>query len=416
MADLFTLGDLFISDFLAPGEEPRGEPQELRLVMDDDGLVHLASQPAPELMWGRYWYRSATSATMRAELADLVASVEQVVEVGEGDVWVDVACNDGTLLGYVDTPPVLDVPGGMLGRVRVGVDPADDSFANAARAVTDLHLQEPFTQDSADAILAKYKPAAVVTCAAMFYDLMDPSDFLAAAHRLLDRNGLLVLQLSYSPLMLRQVAFDNICHEHARYYTLTTLRSVLSAAGFQVADVELNDVNGGSMRVYALRDDADPDAFATQPRRDVGAHRVESLASYEDAQQVNTPEPWLAFWRSACLLREHAIQFVRDVTLSGKLIYGLGASTKANTLWQWFGFGPSEVQAIGERQEQKVGLRCVGSDIPIISEEAMRGAEPDYLWVGPWHFRSEIVAREAAYLAGGGRLLFPMPTFEWVPG
>ena len=55
--------------------------------------------------------------------------------------------------------------------------------------------------------------------------------------------------------------------------------------------------------------------------------------------------------------------------------------------------------------------------IEIISEESMRAAPPEYLLVLPWHFRDEIIAREAAYLAAGGQLIFPFPTFEVVgPG
>jgi hypothetical protein len=32
----------------------------------------------------------------------------------------------------------------------------------------------------------------------------------------------------------------------------------------------------------------------------------------------------------------------------------------------------------------------------------------------PWHFRNGIVAREAAYLASGGQLAFPLPALELV--
>ena len=32
----------------------------------------------------------------------------------------------------------------------------------------------------------------------------------------------------------------------------------------------------------------------------------------------------------------------------------------------------------------------------------------------PWHFRADIVECEAAYLAAGGRLLFPLPSIDVV--
>src|SRR5262245_61680313 len=156
--DLFSLGDLFVSDFLADDEAPRSEPWPLRLVMDDDGLVHLAEQPPPKLMWGRYWYRSGVSHTMRDALADVVSYVNRVAPVAPGDVWVDIACNDGTLLS--------NLPDWVT---RLGVDPADESFARQARRWCDEHWQRPFDFDVAFDIVGTHGLAKVVTCIAMFY-------------------------------------------------------------------------------------------------------------------------------------------------------------------------------------------------------------------------------------------------------
>ena len=33
---------------------------------------------------------------------------------------------------------------------------------------------------------------------------------------------------SYTPLMLKQLAFDNICHEHIYYYSLTSIINLLN--------------------------------------------------------------------------------------------------------------------------------------------------------------------------------------------
>jgi hypothetical protein len=66
-----------------------------------------------------------------------------------------------------------------------------------------------------------------------------------------------------------------------------------------------------------------------------------------------------------------------------------------------------------ERNPAKVGC-TTSTDIEIISEETMRADPPDYLLVLPWHFKAEIVERESAFLKAGGKLVFPLPTFEIV--
>lgn len=400
MTDLFSLGDLYVSDFLAPDEAPRSGPAELRLVMDDDGLVHLASQPPPELMWGRYWYRSGTNASMTQELRNIVLATQRVGQIQARDVWVDIACNDGTLLRQVDGE-----------RIKVGVDPADDSFAHEAAKWCN-HYQASFTSELAGKIRGDWGPAKIITCIAMFYDLPDPADFLAGVVDLLDDEGLLVLQLSYTPLMLDQLAFDNICHEHARYYTLTTLSATLAAAGLRVVDAHLNDVNGGSFRVYARKHGADPRRWATAPERDVADMRVNALRTFEHVRQVNTPEVWEQFYGCLLTLRELVTNYVKQIRSEGKTVWGYGASTKGNTLLQFFGLDHTLIDGIAERQEQKWGLHTVGTNIPIHSEKRMRATPPDFLLMLPWHFVAEFVQRESRYLANGGRFIVPAPRFE----
>jgi hypothetical protein len=96
----------------------------------------------------------------------------------------------------------------------------------------------------------------------------------------------------------------------------------------------------------------------------------------------------------------------------GKKVLGYGASTKGNTLLQYYGIDPSLVQAIAEKQPSKFGLRTVGSWIPIISEDEMRQANPDYLLVLPWHFKTEFIEREADFRKKGGKLIFALPDLE----
>jgi SAM-dependent methyltransferase len=400
---LLNLGRLYPSDFLAPDEEPRSEPFPLELVMDDDGVVHLAEQPPPELLWGeRYWYRSDTNASMLRALGDVVASVGQWRghDVGDpGDVWVDIASNDGTLLSQV------------MGYTRVGVDPAGGPFAAEARKRADDVITAPFSWAAWQDSPFGSRQAKVVTCVAMFYDLMDPTEFLADVAKLLAPDGLFVLQMSYTPLMLEQLAFDNICHEHARYYTMRSLRATLQGAGFRVIDATLNDVNGGSFRVVAVRQDADETAFGSAPMRDVGRFRVNALAWAEEGT-YDKKKVWEFFARRLFMLKCEVRNFVHDAHRQGKTVWGYGASTKGNTLLQYFGLDNTLIDAITDAQPSKWGRRTVGTNIPIVSDEEMRKANPDYLLVLPWHFIDGFRKREADYLASGGKFIVPCPRFE----
>ena len=73
------------------------------------------------------------------------------------------------------------------------------------------------------------------------------------------------------------------------------------------------------------------------------------------------------------------------------------------------GIGKDKIPFISERNPTKVGLRCVGTDIELISEEKARSLKPKAMVVLPWYFKDEIVEREKQYINDGGELMFPMP-------
>jgi len=113
-------------------------------------------------------------------------------------------------------------------------------------------------------------------------------------------------------------------------------------------------------------------------------------------------------------IRDKCLAFLKNQAAQGKKVYGYGASTKGNTLLQYFGIGPDLLTAIAERNRDKWGTKTVGTIIPIVSEEEARAAKPDYFFVLPWHFLREFRSREAEFLKRGGKFVVPMPKFEIV--
>ena len=331
----------------------------------------------------------------------LFRSIENIFKLTENDIWIDIACNDGTLLSYVNN-----------NLIKIGIDPADDSFKQESQKHANLVIQDFFSYNTySDSQFGKQK-AKVITCIAMFYDLENPSVFLKDIYNVLDDDGLFVLQLSYTPLMLEQLAFDNICHEHIYYYSLFNMKNLLEQNGFKIVDCQLNDINGGSFRIYVMKDCGDNTKFSTQPNRDVCKFRINSLLEYEKILKLDSKETWINFYNRILELKEVTIKFIKEQKSKGKTIWGYGASTKGNTLLQYFGLDNILIDGIAERSIYKWGLKTIGTNIPIFSEDDMRKAKPDYLLVLPWHFISEFKIREKEYLDNGGKFIVPCPKFE----
>ena len=399
---LFSLGELYVSDFINKDEDARAGKHDMTLVIDERyGAARLEKCTPIHSMFGKYWYRSGINQTMKTELKGIVDSVTSVQKLNEGDLWLDIACNDGTLLSFV--------PDGIK---KLGIDPAEDSFKNESSKIADEVIQDFFTLENYKKSKFKKKKAKVVTCIAMFYDLDEPVEFLKDVTKVLDDDGLFVLQMSYTPLMIKQLAFDNICHEHVYYWGLASIEKLLKKAGLKVVDCQLNDVNGGSFRIYIKKKKSDVSTFATAPYRDVCNVRVESLIKWEKGLKLDKEEIWLDFYNRIEALKKETVDFIKAEKAKGKVICGYGASTKGNTLLQYFGLDNTLIDAIAERSHYKFGLKTIGTNIPILSEEDVRAMNPDYMLVLPWHFIAEFVKREDEFLSKGGKFIVPCPNFQ----
>ncbi len=401
MKELFTFGDLYVSDFLKPDEQPRGDKIEMKLLLDDNGAVRLEKVAPLDTMYGKYWYRSGINVTMKNELEGIVESITDIYKLKDGGLWIDIAQNDGTLLSFI--PKNI---------IRVGIDPADDTYKIEAEKHANLIIQDFFSARAFNQSKYGSMKAKIITSIAMFYDLEHPDAFIKDIDAVLDDNGLWVMQLSYTPLMLEQLAFDNFCHEHCYYYSLFNLKTLLEKHGFKVMDCQLNDINGGSFRVYIMKAGSNEKLFSSQPYRDVCKFRLDSLLAHEKTLKLDSVETWAAFYDRINSLKEQTVSFIKQVKSEGKTVWGYGASTKGNTLLQYFGLDHTLIDGIAERSPYKFGLKTVGTNIPIYSEEDMRKINPDYLLVLPWHFINEFCEREKKYLASGGKFIVPCPKFE----
>lgn len=396
--DLLSLGNLCVSGFPADGgDDP---PVPLELVLCDPGaggcgLVQLRHTVNADLMYRHYWYRSFTNESMRVALAEITARAEALVDLKPGDLVLDVGCNDGTLLRSYR-------PQGIR---LCGFEPARN-LLTFARQGTDTIVNDFFNADAFERAFGATKARALTTIA-MFYDLEDPNGFVSDVARVLDNGGIWINQMASLPLMLELNAFDNICHEHLEYYSLSVLAALYARHGLEIFDVETNDVNGGSFRVFAQKKNG---PHGTPFSRG----RVEGMLQFERSVGFHTVTPYLEFAARIGERKDQLLQLLRTAKAQGKKVYGYGASTKGNTLLQHYGIGPDLVPAIAERNSEKWGRKTAGSQIPIISEEQARAERPDYFLALPWHFIRSFRERERDFLSAGGRFIVPLPDVKIV--
>ncbi len=349
-------------------------------------------------MFKQYWYRSGINRTMTAALEDVASQAEPLANLSEGDLVVDIGCNDGTLLRSYKAP----------GLRLIGFEPARNLIRYAEVGTTKI-VNDYFSLEVYEKHFDGSK-AKIITSIAMFYDLEDPNRFVQDVVGCLRDDGVWIIQMSYLPSMLKQNAFDNICHEHLEYYSMASLRHLLARHGLEIFDVELNDVNGGSFRVCVKHKNCD--WLGTEESRE----HLREIDKLEEDMGLNRKAVYEKFASRVESLRNRLYEFIKSEREKGREIYVYGASTKGNTLLQYCHLDRSLIKAAAERNPDKCGKKTVGTLIPIISEEQARAERPDYFLVLPWHFVEEFIQREKAFLDSGGKFIVPLPEFRLIQG
>lgn len=393
MTSVLDLGEQALTGlFPHPGEMIGGGPLNL-LWCGDCGLLQLKHSYDPEAMYGKdYGYRSGLNASMVAHLKNKARRLEELVGLDAGDVVLDIGCNDGTLLGGYSAADIE----------RIGIDPTADKFSEFHPSNI-IAVADFFTADTFRSVTPK--KAKVITSIAMFYDLEDPVAFAREVASCLADDGVWHFEQSYMPAMLRAGSYDTVCHEHIEYYSLKTVSRILAGAGLEPVHVRFNSINGGSFSVTAMK-------LGRASTSEKGL--TEWLLGQEDRMGLWSPAPFRQFEERVFRHRADLVALLTTLRTSGASVMGYGASTKGNVMLQFCGITTDLVDAIGEVNPDKFGRVTPGTAIPIVSEEEMHAARPDYLLVLPWHFREGILHRETEFLRRGGRLIFPLPEIEIV--
>lgn len=370
-------------------------PLELVKCMGGCGLVQLRhTYESTEMYGSNYGYRSGLNQSMVQHLQNKAGNIVRRVLPQKGDLILDIGSNDSTLLQAY----------GDKGYDLIGIDPTGKKFQHYypphIRLIPDFFSSQAFK--------AQYgsRKAKIITSIAMLYDLENPIDFLRQVREIIADDGVWVFEQSYLPTMLDVNAYDTVCHEHLEYYCLRQIEWMMNCTGFDLVDVELNAVNGGSFSVMVT-----PKDNSTIVRNHDAISRVHN----KEAQlNMETLTPYSAFRQRVFNHRDALQSKLYEIKTKSQQVAGLGASTKGNVILQFCGFSRNDLPCIGEVNPDKFGAYTPGTFIPIVSEQEVRAIKPEYLMILPWHFRDTFLSREREHLARGGKLIFPLPEIEVV--
>ena len=353
LIEIGSLGDIAISDFTDTPQDGTKYPLTL-VYCEKCTLLQLAHNTPRELLYKNYWYESHINPI-------IVDDLKEIASYCDGGAHIDIGANDGTMFKFSEAT------------VKIAVDPSNIKPENSGAWVQD------YWEETKQNWRAKF-----ITAIACLYDLPNPNKFVAKIKSSLEDDGLFIAQLMTLQPFIENNDVGNICHEHLEFYSYKSLVRLFEQNGLEIFKVEENNINGGSYRLFV---------------------RHYKNGSIDHQEREYTIDDYKAFFTRIEENKMRYVSFARyNIDQKGKKIYGYGASTKANTILQYYNlFLPETIIDINEKKKDKF---TVSTKIPIINKIPK---DCEYLWVFPYGFIDYFKEKEKAYK---GKWLITIPEFK----
>ena len=385
LKNIFSFGNFFVSNFVKKKQVTNSIKAPLELVhCKECDLLQLKHSAPQELLYkGFYWYRSGVTNTMKKGLKDIFNVGKKVANLQKGDAVLDIGANDGTLLkNFKDS-----------NYYTIGCEPAKN-LSKELKKNCKVLMKDFWNFENFSKLQKKYKfkKPKLITAIGMFYDLEDPSMFINDINKALDDDGIFIAQLMCLKSMIEKNDLGNICHEHLEYYSYNSLKYLFEKNGLKIFKMSENKINGGSYRIYCKKN----------LKKSI---KYKEKASYSEI---------IKFVKRVKKNKQRTVNFIKKNNKLGKKIFLYGASTKGNTLLQYYGLTNKDIPYAAERTKTKWGKYTIGSGVKILSEKDARKLKPDYFFVMPYGFINEFIKREKKWIKSGGRFILPYPRFKIV--
>ena len=351
--------------------------------------------PLKDMYGTTYGYRTSLSKMMISHIKEKYKKILKMKIIRNGSNILDIGSNDGTFLNFFTN---------QKKKINLfGIDPSAKKFEKYYKKNINL-IVNFFSFSMIKNFLIKNKfqkrDFSLISSFAMFYDINDPNKFCKAIYGLLEPNGIWILEMSYFPLLLSHLTYDQICHEHVAYYTLSSFNKIIKKNDLKIIDISFNEINGGSIEIICAKRNS---------KHKVNKQKISNVLNEENKINDKT---YNQFNQRIDNVKKTINLFLNE--FAKQKVIGYGASTKGNIVLNHCEINSKQLKFICDANSEKHGKYTPGSNIKIISKETMRKLKPDYLFVLIWSFRSEVIKQEEEYIKNGGKLIFHLPMFHIV--
>jgi hypothetical protein len=231
----------------------------------------------------------------------------------------------------------------------------------------------------------------------------DIVDFVGGMKIILRENGVVTMEFPHLMQLVDNNQFDTIYHEHFSYLSFTTVKQIFESQGLELFDVDQIPTHGGSLRIYAKHKE--------DSSKEISAN-VKTVLELEASKGMNGLEYYNGFQEKAFKVKTDLLSFLIEQKSAGKKVAAYGAAAKGNTLLNYCGVKADLIDFVVDANPHKQNKFLPASHIPVMNEDYLKAAKPDFVIILPWNLKEEITQQLSYIREWEAKFVVPIPAVE----
>jgi len=203
----------------------------------------------------------------------------------------------------------------------------------------------------------------------------NPRKFFHNLKKIISDNGIAIIEVPYSPWMIKNYKFDLIYHEHINYFSLHSLSFLINESKLYIKKILLPNYHGKMIRV-----------FISSKKNDYKNKITESEKKFFYKYKSNFKK----FNLKLLNIKSNFIKKIKKIQHEeNKIIIGIGASAKANTFLNYLKLDNSMIDYMSDNSKYKIGKYTPGTKIRIISDKDIKKITKKkiYIFFPTWNIK-----------------------------
>lgn len=395
LEEIIDLGQTPLANKLTENSSLNSLKYPLNLVLCKKcGHIQLGIVLDTDFVFSDYPYRSNSGKTSIERLENLAFNLYSKFRPNNKSLpfkVFEIGSNDGSLLKFFQS----------LGCEVLGIDPANEAVIEAKSSGIKT-IQGFFTDQSPNLYSEIVDSWDLIVINNVLAHTNNVNSVLKGISKIMSSETKLVIEFSYLVDVYEKNLFDTIYHEHISYFLLTPLAEVLKKYNLKIFDVEKFEAHGGSLRVYAVKNENATAINAT----------VKQLLANESDLRLDVSDNWLAFTDTIKTLELKVKDTLELFNVSTLDVVGYGISAKFSTMFYGLNLGSDSFKYFVDDNVNKVGKLVPGIDVNIQSISSLKEGKASAIFVFCWNYSSDVESFVRKNCPSVKFIIVPLPIFK----